>query len=69
VPGPRNLNTSSSATISARAARGAKRATFTRSYTVDIPAAVGGPTAYAGFTAATGGNTSRQEILNWTYTP
>ena len=27
---------------------------FARSYAVDIPAAVGGPTAYAGFTAGTG---------------
>jgi hypothetical protein len=47
----------------------APRPTFTKSYTVDIPAAVGGTTAYAGFTAATGGHTSRQAILTWTYTP
>lgn len=42
--------------------------TFTKSYPVDIPTTVGGNTAYVGFTGATGGNTSRQEILSWTYT-
>ena len=34
---------------------------------VDIPAAVGGPTAYVGFTAATGGLFARQAIDSWTY--
>jgi hypothetical protein len=43
-------------------------ASATQSYTVDIPAAVGGPLAYAGFTAGTGGQTATQDILSWTYT-
>jgi hypothetical protein len=47
----------------------APRPTFTKTYTVDIPAAVGGSTAYVGFTASTGGATSRQEVLTWIYTP
>ena len=42
-------------------------ATTTQSYTVDIPTAVGGPTAYVGFTGASGGNTAVQEILNWLF--
>jgi hypothetical protein len=39
----------------------------TQSYTVNIPATVGANTAYVGFTGATGGRTSTQKILNWTY--
>jgi hypothetical protein len=34
---------------------------------INIPATVGANTAYAGFTAGTGGYTATQEILNWTY--
>ncbi len=41
----------------------------TQSYTVNIPAALGGNTAYAGFTAGTGGETATQTILTWTYAP
>jgi len=44
-------------------------ATATQTYLINIPQVIGGGTAYAGFTAGTGGNTSLQEILNWTYTP
>jgi len=40
---------------------------FTQSWPIDIPGTVGGNTAYVGFTAATGGLTAIQEILNWTY--
>jgi hypothetical protein len=40
---------------------------FTTSWTVNIPATVGGNTAYAGFTAGTGGTTATQEVLTWTY--
>jgi hypothetical protein len=47
----------------------APRPTFTQSYTVDIPAAVGGSTAYVGFTAATGGAAAKQDVLTWTFTP
>ncbi|MBV8438072.1 MAG: chitobiase/beta-hexosaminidase C-terminal domain-containing protein [Silvibacterium sp.] len=43
-------------------------ASFTQSWTVNIPAAVGGNTAYVGFTGATGGETAIQDILSWTYT-
>jgi hypothetical protein len=43
--------------------------TFTTSWTVNIPSTVGGNTAYAGFTAGTGGLTAQQEIINWTYAP
>lgn len=42
-------------------------AAVTENYTVNIPSAVGGNTAYAGFTAGTGGSSSTQKILNWTY--
>ena len=42
-------------------------ATATQTYTVNIPAIVGGPTAYVGFTGGTGGSTAIQEILNWSY--
>jgi hypothetical protein len=43
-------------------------AVFSHEYKVDIPAIVNGGTAHAGFTAATGGLVSTQDILNWTYT-
>ena len=36
-------------------------------YAVNIPAVVGANTAYVGFTGGTGGNTSTQNILDWTY--
>jgi hypothetical protein len=42
-------------------------ATFTTSWTINIPAVVGGNTALVGFTAGTGGQTAKQEIINWTY--
>jgi hypothetical protein len=35
---------------------------------VNIPAIVGGTTAYVGFTAGTGGTSAIQNILDWTYT-
>jgi hypothetical protein len=41
--------------------------TFTTSWTVNIPTAVGGNTAFAGFTGGTGGLTATQNILTWTY--
>ena len=43
------------------------RAGAGRSYAVDIPAAVGGPTAYAGFTAGTGELFAPIDILDWKY--
>lgn len=42
-------------------------ATASQNYTVNIPAIVGGSTAYAGFTAGTGGLTATQSIQNWSY--
>jgi len=42
--------------------------TFTTSFPINIPATVGGNTAFVGFTGGTGGQTAIQEILNWTYT-
>jgi hypothetical protein len=44
-------------------------ASFTNSWTVNIPTIVGGNTAYVGFTGGSGGTVSTQEILTWTYTP
>jgi hypothetical protein len=41
--------------------------TFTASATVNIPSLVGGNTAFAGFTAGTGGATATQDIITWTY--
>jgi hypothetical protein len=43
-------------------------ATFTDTWPINIPSIVGGNTAYAGFTAGTGGATAIQEIIGWTYT-
>ena len=45
----------------------ATNTTALESYVVNIPAAVGGGSAYVGFTAGTGGLTATQNILNWTY--
>ena len=42
---------------------------FSSTYTVDIPTAVGGPMAYAGFTAGTGELFAPIDILGWTYSP
>jgi hypothetical protein len=47
----------------------ATNASATQVYTIDIPAIIGGLTAYAGFTGGTGGATAIQDILNWSYTP
>jgi hypothetical protein len=42
-------------------------ATFSAAQAIDIPATVGGNTAYVGFTGGTGGLTAVQQILSWTY--
>ena len=42
--------------------------TFTLTKVINIPQIVGGNTAYVGFTGSTGGLTSSQKILTWTYT-
>lgn len=43
-------------------------ATFSKSYTVDIPTNTQSKLAYVGFTGATGGASAIQVIRNWTYT-
>jgi hypothetical protein len=42
-------------------------ASFTKSWAINIPATVGGNTAYVGFTAGTGGLTAQQSVMAWTY--
>lgn len=42
-------------------------ATVTKSFTVNIPTAVGGTTAYVGFTGSAGAFSATQQILNWTF--
>jgi hypothetical protein len=44
-------------------------ATFTTSWTVNIPGVVGANTAFVGFTGGTGGQTATQEVITWTYGP
>jgi len=45
----------------------ATNASATQSYAIDLPANLGGNTAYVGFTGATGGRNARQEVLTWTF--
>lgn len=42
-------------------------ASFSNSWAINIPATVGGNTAYVGFTGATGGLTAIQDVVSWTY--
>jgi len=44
-------------------------ASFSTTYTVNIPMAVGGNAAYMGFTGGTGGLTATQEVQTWAYRP
>jgi hypothetical protein len=43
------------------------KASFSKSWAINIPATVGGNTAYVGFTGATGGLTAVQDVESWTY--
>jgi hypothetical protein len=43
------------------------KAAYTTSFTINIPATVGNNTAYVGFTGGTGGASSTQQILAWTF--
>ena len=43
-------------------------ATYSNSYTANIPALVGGNTALVGFGGSTGGASVTQNIQSWTYT-
>ena len=45
-----------------------KSITLTQTYLIDIPGIVGGHTATVGFTGATGGAESEQDIIGWKYT-
>lgn len=47
----------------------ANEQSFQQTFPIDIPGAIGSPTAYVGFTGATGGLTATQSITSWTYTP
>lgn len=40
---------------------------YSTNWNIDLPAAVGGSTAYVGFAAATGGATAVQDALTWTF--
>jgi hypothetical protein len=42
-------------------------AVYSKNWTINIPATVGGNTAYVGFTGGTGGAFAIQQVLNWTY--
>jgi len=42
-------------------------ATFSTSWTIDIPGTVGGNNAYVGFTASTNWSNALQNVLAWTY--
>lgn len=42
--------------------------TFTTSQAINIPQAVGGNTAYVGFTGGSGGLSASQKLTSWTYT-
>jgi len=42
-------------------------ATWSQSFVINIPAIVGGNTAYVGFTGGTGGLTSSQKLTSWIY--
>jgi hypothetical protein len=43
-------------------------ATVTEVFPVNIPAMVGGNSAWVGFTGGTGGLTAIQNVLSWSYT-
>jgi hypothetical protein len=43
-------------------------ATWSHSFTLDIPKTIGSVIAFVGFTGATGQHTAVQDILNWTFT-
>lgn len=54
-------------TLRVRITDGVTGATASQSYPVNIPAIVGGNTAFVGFTASTGAFTATQDILSWNY--
>ncbi len=44
-------------------------ASWSDCWAINIPAVVGGATAYVGFTGGSGGATASQKIMSWTYLP
>jgi hypothetical protein len=42
---------------------------FVQTYSIDIAATIGMPAGYVGFTAASGGDRSEKDILNWQFFP
>ncbi len=42
---------------------------WTQVFPLDLPSQVGGPMAYAGFTASTSGTGVTTEVLMWTWLP
>jgi hypothetical protein len=57
------------ATLTMTITDGVTNASYTTSWTINIPQVVGANTAYVGFTGGTGGLTSSQKIGTWTFTP
>jgi hypothetical protein len=55
----------SGTTLSMKLTQGSN--TFSHSWTVDLPAAIGQNEAYAGFTASTGGEQANMFVSNWTF--
>ena len=55
-------------TLTVKETDAATGAAATQSYPVNLASLVGGPTAYVGFTAGTGGLTATQDVLSWTFT-
>jgi hypothetical protein len=43
------------------------KASFSKSWAINIPSTVGGSTAYVGFTGSTGGLVANQYVSSWTY--
>jgi fibronectin type 3 domain-containing protein len=61
--------TSDGATLGVTITDTTTQAAASQSYAVNIPSLVGGNSAFVGFTAGTGGLTTDQRILTWSYTP
>ena len=48
---------------------GVTNASYTTSWTINIPQTIGSNTAYVGFTGGTGGQSASQKIETWTFSP
>ncbi len=55
-------------TLTERISDTVTNAVFTQSYPVNIAGTIGSSTAFLGFTGGTGGETTTQDILTWSYT-